>query len=83
MNLTEREQAIFDFLLEKETATLTDLKEHLIDKKLMKKTMKSAVSTNQSVKYLSAKVASKGYAIERISGIGRGVVGVYKMTKIG
>lgn len=76
MNLSPREQVIFD-LLKQGPATTVAMAEALGDDKPARR-----ASITQCVKYLAAKVAQEGWCIRRTSAVGRGHVGAYSLERM-
>jgi hypothetical protein len=75
--LTEREQIVFDRLAEG-PATTDDLLEAFSERE--RRSLDRGRIT-VVIKYLAAKIAVKGYCIQRVSPLGRGSVGRYEMNR--
>ena len=76
--LSQRELLFFEFLKKHEKVSADELV--LIVKKYEFKEVKRQ-SVIVCIKYLQSKIAEHGWIIERVSGIGAGKVGVYRMTE--
>lgn len=84
MDLTPREQVLFETLRSKKTAKSSDLLEALVDHGLSEPAGPDTTHRHGlivAMKYLSAKVCVRGWIIERTSGLGRGQNAEYSIAK--
>jgi hypothetical protein len=79
LNLSTREQIMFDAFKKHDEITVDDLTAAL--KKSGEKLRGGTRSITVSVRYLAYKIGPRGFYIERISGLGRGNKGRYRMHK--
>lgn len=78
LNLSKKEEIVFSVLKSQKEVAGEDISAAL-------KKSRMALASDKSLivfmKYLTAKVAPKGYIIEMTNGIGRGNKAIYKMEK--
>lgn len=79
MNLSNREQVMFNVFKKNPETSVEELDKAL--RKAGEKPRGGSRSLTVSVRYLGFKIASKGYAIERISELGRGNKARYKLHR--
>ena len=79
LNLSEREQIMFDTFKKRDVTTVDDLSDALL--KAGKKFRGGTRSLTVSVRYLAYKIAPRGFYIQRVSGLGKGVKAQYHMHK--
>lgn len=80
LSLTQREAVLFNTLRKKQNVTADELIVALVDQELINPDLdRNALIV--AMKYLSAKVCTAGWIIERTSTLGRGKNAEYSMSK--